>query len=91
VARLNAPAVPRAKARLEGALQTDDLATGLYDLFTRAEVPTSLQELGLSQDQAREAAHTFQPTPNPIPVTEELVQEILTRAWDGTRPDSREV
>jgi alcohol dehydrogenase class IV len=91
VARLNAPAVPRAKARLEEALQTDDLATGLYDLFTRAEVPMSLRELGLSQDQANEAARTFQPTPNPIPVTEELVHEILTRAWDGTRPDSREV
>ncbi|MEU4289808.1 maleylacetate reductase [Kribbella sp. NPDC026596] len=91
VARLNAPAVPRAKARLEEALQTDDLAAGLFDLFTTAAVPTSLRELGLSQDQATEAAHTFQPTPNPIPVTEELVQEILTRAWTGTRPESQEV
>ena len=91
VARLNAPAVPRAKARLEEALQTDDLAAGLFDLFTTAAVPTNLRELGLSQDQATEAAHTFQPTPNPIPVTEELVQEILTRAWIGTRPGSQEV
>ena len=91
VARLNAPAVPRAKARLEEALQTDDLAAGLFDLFTTAAVPTSLRELGLSRDQATEAAHSFQPTPNPIPVTEELVQEILTRAWTGTRPGSHEV
>ncbi|MGW6280908.1 maleylacetate reductase [Kribbella sp. NPDC055071] len=87
VTRVNAPAVPRAKARLEEALQTDDLAAGLYDLFRAADVPVSLRELGLSHDQAREAAHAFQPTANPIPVTEELVQEILTRAWAGTRPD----
>ncbi len=91
VAYFNGPAVPKAKARLEEALQTDDLAGGLYDLFTAADVPTSLRELGLSQEQAKEAAHAFQPTANPIPVTEELVQEILTRAWAGTRPGSREV
>ncbi|HET6987096.1 MAG TPA: maleylacetate reductase [Kribbella sp.] len=91
VARLNAPAVPRAKARLEDALPTEDLARGLYDLFAAAEVPTSLRELGLSYEQAIEAAHAFQPTANPIPVTEELVQEILTRAWAGTRPGGREV
>lgn len=91
VARLNAPAVPKAKARLEDALQTDDLATGLYDLFNAAGVPTSLHTLGLTEDQAREAASTFQPTANPIPVTEELVREILTRAWAGTRPDSLEI
>lgn len=51
VTRLNAPAVPRAKARLEEALQSDDLAAGLYDLFRTAEVPTSLRELGLSENQ----------------------------------------
>lgn len=90
VARINAPAVPRAKARLEDALQTDDLAGGLYDLFAAAGVPTSLRELGLSQEQAREAAHAFQPTANPVPVTAELVEEILTRAWAGTRPESLE-
>jgi maleylacetate reductase len=86
VAHVNAPAVPRAKARLEEALQTEELAGGLYDLFTAAGVPTSLRELGLSREQAREAARAFQPTANPVPVTEELVEEILARAWAGTRP-----
>ncbi|MGY4767430.1 maleylacetate reductase [Kribbella sp. CWNU-51] len=90
VAHFNAPAVPRAKARLEEALQTDELAGGLFDLFAAAGVPTSLRELGLSREQAEEAARAFQPTANPIPVTEELVEEILTRAWAGTRPGSRE-
>jgi maleylacetate reductase len=86
VTRVNAPAVPRAKARLEDALQTEDLAAGLYDLFAAAEVPTSLQQLGLAHGQVAEATKAFKPADNPIPVTEELVGEILTRAWAGTRP-----
>jgi maleylacetate reductase len=87
VARYNAPAVPRAKARLEAALGTADLATGLYDLFTEAGIPTNLRDLGLTEDQAAEAAHTFNPAANPIPVTEDLLHDILTRAWTGTRPE----
>lgn len=111
VARINAPAVPPAAARLQAALgstATDpagtstadasmadatavdtgrpDLAGGLFDLFTSAGVPTSLKELGLTEEQAFEAAKAFKPTDNPIPVTEDLVREILTRAWAGTRP-----
>jgi maleylacetate reductase len=75
VARVKATAVPRAKARLEEALQTTDLATGLYDLVAEAGLPTSLQELGLTQEQAQEAARAFE------------AEEILTRAWAGTRPE----
>ncbi|WP_350280349.1 maleylacetate reductase [Kribbella sp. HUAS MG21] len=86
VTRMNAPAVPQAKARLEAALGTTDLAAGLFDLFQAAGVPTSLRELGLTEAQAAEAAKAFRPTANPVPVTEELVREILSRAWAGTRP-----
>ncbi|WP_371405704.1 maleylacetate reductase [Kribbella sp. NBC_00662] len=89
VARVNAPAVPQAAVRLQDALSTagaPDLATGLFDLFAAAEIPTSLKELGLTEEQAFEAAKAFKPTDNPIPVTEDLVREILTRAWAGTRP-----
>jgi maleylacetate reductase len=87
VTRYNAPAVPRAKARLEAALETADLASGLYDLFTRAGIPTKLRDLGLTEDQAAEAAKAFGTTANPIPVTEKLLHDILTRAWAGTRPE----
>lgn len=80
VARLLAPTVPRAKARLEAALQTDDLATGLFDLFTAAGVPTSLRDLGLTEAQAAEAADRFKTT------TSVDVSDILTRAWAGVRP-----
>lgn len=89
VTALNAPAVPRAKARLETALRTDDLAAGLFDLFTVAKVPTSLRELGLTEDQARQAADrlaAMNPV-NPVPVDEATVQTILARAWAGERPE----
>ncbi|MFB6725433.1 maleylacetate reductase [Kribbella sp. NPDC056345] len=77
VARVKAVEVPQAKARLEEALQTHDLATGLFDLFAAANVPTSLQALGLTREQAKEAADRFPGD----------VEEILTRAWAGTRPE----
>ncbi|GAA1678864.1 maleylacetate reductase [Kribbella yunnanensis] len=80
VARVKAAEVPRAKARLEEALQTDDLATGLFDLFKAANIPTSLQALGLTREQAAEAADRFPGD----------VEEILTRAWAGTRPEGAE-
>ncbi|MGW7685052.1 maleylacetate reductase [Kribbella sp. NPDC054772] len=90
VVRVNAPAVPQATARLAAALATDpqepDLATGLFDLFQAAGVPTSLRELGLTEAQVAEAAKAFHPTDNPVPVTEDLVREVLGRAWAGTRP-----
>ncbi|MFF0339560.1 maleylacetate reductase [Kribbella sp. NPDC004875] len=96
VVRVNAPAVPLATARLAAALtapdepaagpQEQDLARGLFDLFGSAGVSTSLRELGLTEVQVAEAAKAFQPTDNPVPVTEDLVREILTRAWAGTRP-----
>ncbi|HEY3559309.1 MAG TPA: maleylacetate reductase [Kribbella sp.] len=86
VARVNAPAVPQAAARLTAALAAEDLAGGLFDLFQKAGTATSLRELGLTAAQVDEAAATFTATDNPVPVTEELVREILTRAWDGARP-----
>jgi maleylacetate reductase len=79
VTRVKAPEVPRAKARLEAALKTTDLATGLFDLFSAAQVPTSLRELGLTEDQAAEAAERFQAS------TSIDVREILHRAWAGER------
>ncbi|MFI6829315.1 maleylacetate reductase [Kribbella sp. NPDC050241] len=81
VTRVKATEVPQAKARLEAALGTDDLATGLYDLFTDAGISTNLKDLGLTEDQAEEAARTFQGAPP------ELLHDILTRAWAGTRPE----
>jgi maleylacetate reductase len=79
VTRVKVPGVPRAKARLEDALEMSDLATGLFDLFSTAGVPTSLRELGLTESQAAEAAERFQAS------TSVDVREILHRAWAGER------
>jgi maleylacetate reductase len=89
VTALNAPAVPRARQRLETALQTDDLATGLFDLFTTAGVPTALRDLGLTEDQAMEAAGTFAATrtANPVPLDQTRLTELLHSAWAGERPE----
>jgi maleylacetate reductase len=86
---LNATAVPRAKARLEAALETDDLAAGLFDLFKAAGVPTSLCELGLTHGQAKEAATRLadQNLPNPVPIDEATLSLVLERAWTGERPN----
>ncbi|WP_433163308.1 maleylacetate reductase [Kribbella sp. CA-247076] len=75
VTRVKSTAVPRAKARLEHALQTADLAAGLYDLVASTGLPTSLRELGLTEDQARAAGRVFD------------AEDILIRAWAGTRPE----
>jgi maleylacetate reductase len=88
VTRLNAPKVPRAKARLEAALETDDLAGGLFDLFTTAGVPTSLRSLGLTEQQAKDAAQTFA-TSNPKLVDEAVLTDLLLRAWAGEHPTER--
>lgn len=86
---LNAVAVPEAKARLEAALGTDDLAPGLFDLFTASGVPTSLRELGLTESQAQDAAAKLaaQDLPNPVPIDEAVLSTVLARAWVGERPE----
>ncbi|MEV6284157.1 maleylacetate reductase [Kribbella sp. NPDC051770] len=88
VAHLNAAAVPRAGARLESAIQAGDLASGLYDFFTATGVPTSLRALGLTEEQAREAARTFAAghPENPVPVDESVLTDLLVHAWAGDRP-----
>ncbi|MDX6263119.1 MAG: maleylacetate reductase [Kribbellaceae bacterium] len=89
VTALNAPAAPRAKARLEAALEVDDLAGGLFDLFTQAGVPTSLRDLGLTEEQAAEAADKFVAgglPANPTPLSAETIGRLLHDAWEGTRP-----
>ena len=77
-------AVGRAKQNLENALDTDDLATGLYDLFANANVPTSLQALGLTEDQAHDAAKKFAAAHREE--DPRVITDILLAAWAGTRP-----
>jgi maleylacetate reductase len=78
-------ATGRAKQRLETALEADDLAIGLFDLFTKAQVPTSLKELGLTEEQARDAAKNFAAAHREEDET--VITDILLQAWSGHRPE----
>jgi maleylacetate reductase len=80
-------AIGRAKQRLADVLAADDLATGLFDFFTKAHVPTRLKDLGLTEDQAHDAAKKFaaaHPEEDP-----EVIADILLSAWAGTRPTDK--
>ena len=77
-------ATGRAKQNLEKTLGTDDLATGLFDLFDEAHVPTSLKTLGLTEDQAHDAAKKFAAAHREE--DPQVITDILIAAWAGTRP-----
>lgn len=87
VTALNAPAVPRAAARLAGAVNANDLAQGLFDLFAEAGLPSSLDELGITEDQAMTIADTLVLPENPVPLDREILRTVLRNAWQGRRPD----
>ena len=90
----NAVAVPETMERIVAALGTPlgraGAPAGIFDLIGQAGGPTSLRELGMSEDDiapvARQAATT--PYPNPREVTAEGAEEVLRRAWQGMRPMS---
>ncbi|GAA0268757.1 maleylacetate reductase and hydroxyquinol 1,2-dioxygenase domain-containing protein [Cryptosporangium japonicum] len=85
----NASAAPDAVARVAAALGRDrDAAAAMYDFVVEVGGPTSLAELGFRAGDVAEAARlaTARPYPNPRPVTEEGVTELLTDALAGARP-----
>jgi alcohol dehydrogenase class IV len=84
----NAPAAAGAMARIAAALGVTDAPTGVFDLAATAGAPTSLRELGLSEDDIPRAAKlaTATPYPNPRELTAEGIEALLRGAWRGTRP-----
>jgi maleylacetate reductase len=82
------PAVPRAMARVAGALGVADAATGLWDLGRRLGAPASLAELGLPAadlDRAAELA-AAQVDGRPRPVTASELRDLLAAAHAGRPP-----
>jgi maleylacetate reductase len=66
------------------------LAARIYDVSKGADGPTSLQELGVKEsdldmvvEKAMAAAY-----PNPAPLEEKRLREMLQRAWEGKRPSA---
>jgi maleylacetate reductase len=90
VVAFNAPAAPRAMARIARALDVPDPAPALYDLASAMGAPTSLKRIGMKKEDLPEAARqsTENAKWNPRPVNEADVNMILAAALEGGRPRS---
>ncbi len=89
--RFNEPAAAEALARAARALETDDAAVELFDFAVSIRAPTSLESLGMrEEDLDRAAALVVEPPPwNPRPVSEADVRQLLDDAYHGRRPAER--
>jgi len=87
-ARFNEPAAPDALRRAARALGANDAPFALFDLARSVGAPTSLQMLGmLEQDLDRAAELSAEPPPwNPRPVHASDVRVLLDDAFHGRRP-----
>lgn len=83
VARFNAPAAPEAMSRIAAALGARDAVSGLRDLNRALGLTMTLADLGLRKEDLPQAASLVAAAsyPNPRPVTEAGVLELLTAAW----------
>jgi len=88
--QFNAGAAPDAMTRIARALGSETASAGLFDLVASFNAPTSLQSLGVDvgrlQDVARQAVRV--PYPNPRPLSEGAILELLENAFSGLRPIS---
>jgi maleylacetate reductase len=87
----NAPAAPEAMAALGRALNSDNAPQALWELSGRLGAPRSLAELGLKEADLTVAARaaTGQAYPNPRPISEDGVLDVLRSAYAGDRPHAK--
>jgi maleylacetate reductase len=96
VAAFNAPAAPGPFGRAARALDLsgpDAVGSGLFELATRLNAPTSLADLGLEQNAVEVVAKivapgsaSAAPVSNPRDFTEEDVSYLVWRAFLGEEP-----
>ncbi|WP_134731262.1 maleylacetate reductase and hydroxyquinol 1,2-dioxygenase domain-containing protein [Amycolatopsis nivea] len=88
----NAPNAPEAMRRIAEALGAPDAPTAVFDLIASLPVPHSLAEIGLAEGDLAKAAElaTAAPYPNPRELTRDGIEDLLRRAWSGTRPTPAE-
>lgn len=86
--RFNRPAAPEALERVARALGVDDAAAALFDFAASIGAPTSLEALGMREEDLDRAAElVLDPPPwNPRPVGVADVRGILDDAYHGRRP-----
>lgn len=86
----NAGHAPEAMEAVGRALNCapEDAPGAIYDLEKSLNTPTTLAELGLTEDTLDEAAKLAMKDPyyNPRPLTEEGIRDVLERAYCGHRP-----
>ncbi len=84
----NAPAAPDAVRRVGRALGAQDAAQGLYSLNRTLGNEPALKVLGMPErGLAQAAALAVQaPYPNPAPLDEQAILDLLRRAWAGDPP-----
>jgi len=84
----NAPAIPEALARIEGALGTSDAPGALVDLAAAVGAPTSLAAIGMPPDGLDEATRRVvaEAAGNVRPPEPDGIRRMLDDAWAGRRP-----
>ena len=84
----NQPAAPDEMARVSKALGSDNAAAGLFDLARSMGAPTSLEELGVEEQQLERVADLVIEGNyyNPRPVAKDALIELLRNAHEGRRP-----
>lgn len=89
VLALNGPGAPDAERRLAQAFGADSALAGLQDLRARLDAPRALRDHGLAETEVADAARAVLPSvppSNPVPVTVEVLEGLLHRAWEGSEP-----
>lgn len=84
----NRQAAPEAMKRIARALNTDDAATGLYDLIKSLGMSVALKDIGMPESGIEKAADlaTTNPYFNPRPIEKNAIIELLSNAYHGKRP-----
>ncbi|MDA0707917.1 MAG: maleylacetate reductase [Proteobacteria bacterium] len=84
----NETSAPKAMEQIKKAMGTISASGGIYDFATEINVPKSLKELGMKEeDLDRAAKETIETTPyNPKPLDFKSVREMLQHAYEGIRP-----
>ena len=85
--------VAKVLAAFADALSSVSALAGLDALWDRLDAPRSLRDLGFEKEAipgAVEAIMPLVPESNPVTVTAGELADLLTAAWQGTRPEMRE-
>jgi alcohol dehydrogenase class IV len=84
----NAPAVPKAVARIAKALCVADAPRGLFELSRKVGAPRALKEIGMPESGLDEATDLALSNPywNPRPLERQGIRNLIARAWAGEEP-----